>query len=852
MAASSDRKVEQFLAENWARKKREILTALELDAPTPSSKPRTSQRQLTDSRQSSLSRSVHSVDANSRLLAGEESIPRESAPYHDALISVLRSGEDLRKEAWLTRFQKASENALSASGLSTSRMTSWFRPWTLLQHIVRENTHRHGTVPEMNYTDPYHEHFSRRRLEFDRFQAAGSLCYLESFFAMVMEEKIRRSPEESRSRLSEESRNGGKVSRLEDVRRYLKIRNNGKSKDDDIFVQLYYCLRCGAYEEAIKLTRQHAAAHRYTAVFQTYSTALAACCKIAEDTQHNVWSNSPGSSVSLSNDEIVSIRRVKEEYYECKDKPFDDHFKLAFLRLVSLSDPRESGNDSKIVAGYQDYLWERLWYAVISSIPVIDNELKSHEKNYSIRSLAAEVVGFGPSYWDGEGKHPYRYFEILCIVGQYEMAIDYLARNGFNQNPHTHLQDTIHYALSLYHYGLLRVYCPPENAPFNDQARLLYPRASVSSYSLPSDNIQPDDDEAIATGRQFCLDLGTLLKVYVQQRLGGNASAGLRYLSLLRGLSDSQERECRKQLIAQLLAAYSADVHDETMGKVVDTSGQLMPRPGLIHDLQRYDYFRIHQSDSREILFMTFYLLQNQNRLQEACDVLLRLYDVGSAAEIMLNELGSKMDSTADANERQFWYERVLQLQSSTLSEIAIGDTDLAASRYRISSISDEQIAGVSRARSISRENAKALLLSQHKIRNGFDFRQLMTFCHMMVDLYRFFDLLYARRFTEAMDVIDKTGVIPKGNHEHSPPSQIWEQYFTPLHPSMKKVYYKVLIGSIECLLQLEREAYNEPSRAQQFRQRRRLLATADHHPELQNYLTTEQVHDLQYYEMQM
>eukprot|EP01138_Halocafeteria_seosinensis_P003466 gb/GECG01003542.1/.p1 GENE.gb/GECG01003542.1/~~gb/GECG01003542.1/.p1 ORF type:complete len:1029 (+),score=116.51 gb/GECG01003542.1/:1-3087(+) len=855
ISTATDRRMEQFLAEDWEMKKREILTILELNAPTQP----TAHRQ--DFAASQRRYSVHG--STGRMDGTSKTIAPECRHFCDTLADSFRMGGELGKEPWLATFKGAAKAALSTAGFRVNEMKPWFRPWNLLQHIAREGMRGHGSVSEAHYRDAHHTQDS----EFGRFIAAGSLCYLESSYSVIMERRIQGNRTSDR---------GGSVDRLEDVRAFLQVKfNNSPDVQGSLYAQLYYCLRSGAYREAISL----ADANRQT-LSPDFTTALRTCCNVVEAAQREPWTNNICRSLSgaasrpnITQESIRALSRVQREYDQ-KHGTMDDPFKKALWRLVANVHPAKHDSDAdsrySVVNGYQDFLWQRLWHVVVDLVLTLGESW--HEgvspNGYDLNMLGGEVVGITPDVWDPNGHHPYQYFEILCLVGQFELGLDYLSRNGANENPHTHLEDTVHYSLALYHYGLLRVHSPKRGGSSSNpgESDILLQKLEREVPINTNPDVPETYDEDISTGRcLYYLDLPTLLKVYVHHRLGGDAEMGVRYFAMLRGISSDKELDARKRLIVDLLVAHASAAHDKVLGSLVSSdAARLVPKNGLLHELQDIPFFRFSRSGVRTILSSLFHRLREQNRMEEACDMLLRSYDVGSALEVIIAQLGQYMDVMKGDQTRQFWVQRAFQVRESFLSETAIGGTTITPGdtpRQRVSTVSEQEIDSVSRAYGITSENAKALLLSQKKIRSGFTFTDTLRYCSIMIEMCQFFDMLFERQFKQAMALLDSLQIIPSeaACREERLPYDLWEEYFVPLHPLLKDSYYKALLGAVECLLQLEKEASIEARRTQRpadpismLRERRRILGTADHHPVLQRHLTTDQVNQLHEYEMQL
>ncbi len=129
------------------------------------------------------------------------------------------------------------------------------------------------------------------------------------------------------------------------------------------------------------------------------------------------------------------------------------------------------------ILGWEDDLWFQLMLAseknTEASLPVTGNQPGSSstgvhdiasmgQDRYTLEDVYARYVASFPiSVWTSNGTHPIRYFQILLLCGQVEMAIQYLWNCGKENEllPSRWVSevDTMHFAVASVYYGVVRV-----------------------------------------------------------------------------------------------------------------------------------------------------------------------------------------------------------------------------------------------------------------------------------------------------------------------------------------------------------------------------------------------------------
>ncbi|XP_017083407.1 nuclear pore complex protein Nup93-1 [Drosophila eugracilis] len=259
---------------------------------------------------------------------------------------------------------------------------------------------------------------------------------------------------------------------------------------------VYYGLRCGSVETAVEFLRETGSSHEEFA-------------QLLSD-----------RSAGETNSRIENQLRLQ---YANKIRNSTDAYKKAVYCILLGCDVNEvHGEVAKTI---DDFLWNRL-----SMLQPGD------AANYGkLQSLILEK--YGEKYFNAE-KQPYLYFETLALTGQFESAIEFLARRDDNR------VHAVHMAIALHELGLL------------GGAR------SVTQPLLSIDIMDP------APLRR--LNLSRLVRQYVQRFERTDTTEALHYYYTLRCLRDTKGRNMFMACVCDVVVdsgVFDTSIFDLIFGK---------------------------------------------------------------------------------------------------------------------------------------------------------------------------------------------------------------------------------------------------------------------------------------------
>lgn len=187
------------------------------------------------------------------------------------------------------------------------------------------------------------------------------------------------------------------------------------------YAQIFYCLRCGFIDDAIKIADD--------ANKQLNDNKMSAYLKYYKENR------------DLRNPLSPKLLQEMQQEYRIGGASFEDQFKQAVYLVLGKCDPKRT--IPSIFSKTEDYLWLRL------SVSDVDG---TEGSGASFEDLRALILRCGSSHFNSANSSGFMYFKILMLTQQFEDAICYL--QGVSPN---FLVETVHFAIALNYYGVLRV-----------------------------------------------------------------------------------------------------------------------------------------------------------------------------------------------------------------------------------------------------------------------------------------------------------------------------------------------------------------------------------------------------------
>lgn len=439
---------------------------------------------------------------------------------------------------------EAEEASPLAGGASSGDVSPHSRMWRLLAEITREGAH--GGVGARAYGGEYAARGWGAGMSpaLARQWAAGGLAYTGALFRHVLEAAVEAHAEVAGV--------GGAPGLPGVVRGYLNVllhrharaalavaasSSTGAPSDaadgcapvpgwfeaslragptvggHPVWPQVYLCLRCGGWREALAVLQEACTADP-SRVPGELVTALEAHVILMEAAEDDTARAPPGSGgaappslpSTAAGDEAVgalaapasgvpaAVARAASLFSSLRDAadaeqereaqaaaaagagrrgapspspvPSVDQWQLGVLSLLA-----GPGSDPELALpmlarSAHDFAWQRLWAALAgdlagalaSTSPALFPSVSSSGAGYvpyALRDLGGAVMDFGPPHFDPSRRAAYAYAELALLGGLPELAVAYLAAQGHTEAPSRHLHDAVHVGLALGWYGLL-------------------------------------------------------------------------------------------------------------------------------------------------------------------------------------------------------------------------------------------------------------------------------------------------------------------------------------------------------------------------------------------------------------
>ncbi|KAF4517834.1 hypothetical protein B566_EDAN008776 [Ephemera danica] len=323
------------------------------------------------------------------------------------------------------------------------------------------------------------------------------------------------------------ARTGGMPSTFPLVRGFVALQESSVASSEDgqvdgqpVWSLVYYCLRCGDAKAALYCAQQ--AGHQ-----------LQNFCPFLEEL-------SASQTGELSDKTVDNIKhQFRRVVANCNDP-----YKKAVYCLLGACEVRE--DFPEVLPTAEDYLWFKLGQIRIPKDPEKGaTSTPTDMLTYNhLQSLI--VLEYGESYYNAK-EQPYLYANMLLLTGQFESAIDFLARTGIGLlKPHA-----VHMALALHEAGLLAI---PTN---------------VKTPLISTEDLDPSPSRR--------LNLARLILTYCRKFEQTNLQEVLNYYYFFRELKGPDGTSFFKHCICDL--ALNTSAFTEILGSLAEDGTRL---PGLI------------------------------------------------------------------------------------------------------------------------------------------------------------------------------------------------------------------------------------------------------------------------------
>ncbi|XP_043287801.1 nuclear pore complex protein Nup93-like [Venturia canescens] len=337
----------------------------------------------------------------------------------------------------------------------------------------------------------------------------------------------------------EQARRGGIPGTLPLVKSFVGVRvqnyrdlEDAAIEDKPLWPLVYYCMRTGDLKAALQCLDQ------CDVPYQEFRQAL------EEAIEDPLKRPSPrGESV------------LKLHYRKHVRSSTDPYKRAAYCALVPC-DPDDL--HSEVMSTADDYLWLKLCQV---------REQTDSENKLTLDHLQTTILEvYGEAYYHAH-EQPFLYFSMLFLTGQFEAAIEFLARGAGAR----HLPHAVHLAAALHEHSLL---------------------ATSQSVLAPLITVDPADKPPAKR-----LNLARLILLYVKRFESSDPKETLHYLFLLRCMKDPHDRNMFAASAAEMVVDASPASRSLLVGKI-ERERRL---PGIL------DQFQINTEDVINICADTLY-----------------------------------------------------------------------------------------------------------------------------------------------------------------------------------------------------------------------------------------------------
>ncbi|XP_062141138.1 nuclear pore complex protein Nup93-1 [Drosophila sulfurigaster albostrigata] len=275
------------------------------------------------------------------------------------------------------------------------------------------------------------------------------------------------------------------------------------SHNRPLWALVYYSLRSGDYAAAVQFLKEGGVCPELLKLLQH---------KQQQQKLQQQQAGHPQQFGYLERPHAKFEGQLKLEYNN-KLRVCTDPYKKAVYAIVLACDPQEPHQE--VVRTIDDFLWMQL------SVLATDERPDYHIERLSYGGLQSLILDkYGENYFNAREKTPL-YFQVLVLTGQFESAIEFLARTDANR-PHA-----VHMAIALNELGML-------GTPGSVQQPLL----------------SADSDDPAPMRR---LNLARLIIMYTKCFEQTDTNEALQYYYLLRNFKSHDGRNLMLSCICDLL-----------------------------------------------------------------------------------------------------------------------------------------------------------------------------------------------------------------------------------------------------------------------------------------------------------
>lgn len=297
---------------------------------------------------------------------------------------------------------------------------------------------------------------------------------------------------------------GGDIGKVNLVKGFLKVLRvppavpreveyDGEMDEGPVWALIYYCLRCGDRRAAVEISRN----------------AKGSAGELYSDLEE--YAASEDGHLGASSEKNIRLQYLRSVRASL------DPFKRAVFCILGRCDVTQ---DHPLVSTTcEDYLWLKLCLVCVEDpVPGEEQQEQARDRLTLSKLQRSLLEEYGENHFDAVHQ-PYLYFQVLFLTGQFEHAVDFLARME-PQRCHA-----VHVALVLY------------------EENLLTPPASVQ---LPLVSKAP-------SGYGYCFNLARLVTSYTRKFEVTDPREALGYYYFLRNLKGIHGENLFKACVSELV-----------------------------------------------------------------------------------------------------------------------------------------------------------------------------------------------------------------------------------------------------------------------------------------------------------
>ncbi|KAG0211674.1 Nup93/Nic96-domain-containing protein [Mortierella sp. GBAus27b] len=307
--------------------------------------------------------------------------------------------------------------------------------WELLVSVLGEQELRSGrfqskTLKERVYANAYlmSPYKSLAAASLRERLIKGSKTFLERQFMDHIESSVASNPAEASL--------GGVPSLVNTIRAFVQLKylrygswsqpNLEISNGQALWAQIYYLLRTGHGQEALALASENEG--NFAPADRQFITYLATYLESEDRTLP-----------ATTQERILSDFNQRIRY----SSDTVDPYKLTLYKIIGRCELNK--RSTPVVGALEDFIWLQL-----SMIRETTNDTMPQDK-YDLADFQALVLKYGPNYFNPNNNNPLQYFQVLVYSQQFERAIHFLSSSK------AYTLETVHMAIALTYYGLLRI-----------------------------------------------------------------------------------------------------------------------------------------------------------------------------------------------------------------------------------------------------------------------------------------------------------------------------------------------------------------------------------------------------------